>query len=84
MPSALFLWGEYPDTLVENKWRLITQYRNELLSRCDWTQLPDAVLTLDEKILWQDYRQLLRDIPQDYLNPDDVVFPTSPNEVTNA
>jgi len=63
-------------------WDEIKAKRNELLSACDWTQLTDAVLTLDEKTAWQDYRQTLRDIPQDYASPDDVIIPTPPNEVS--
>jgi len=67
---------------VDDDWSLLKSYRNELLSRSDWTQLPDAVLTLEEKTAWQDYRQALRDIPQNYATPDDVIFPTPPNEVS--
>ncbi|MBV5347845.1 phage tail assembly chaperone [bacterium] len=73
-----FLWTDSPDIPDANKWRLIQQYRNELLSRCDWTQMPDVVLTFTEKQLWQDYRQALRDIPQAFTSPDDVVFPSVP------
>jgi len=66
---------------VTLSWRDVKGRRNQLLSESDWTQLPDAVLTLEEKSAWQNYRQKLRDIPQDYATPDDVIFPTPPNEV---
>ena len=62
-------------------WEGIRIKREFLIAACDWTQLPDAVLTLEEKSAWSDYRQALRDIPQDYPTPDDVIFPTPPNEV---
>ena len=68
------------DTPVKT-WEIIKSYRSQLLSECDWTQLPDAVLTLEEKSAWSDYRQKLRDIPQDFATPDDVIFPVQPNEV---
>lgn len=73
-----FLWGdeELPE---ENKWNLIRQYRNELLARCDWTQLPDVALTIEEKLAWGEYRQRLRDIPNDFVYADDVVLPEAPN-----
>jgi len=58
------------------KWSAIKRVRNELLIACDWTQLPDAVLTVEEKEAWLIYRQKLRDIPQDFTSPDSVVFPT--------
>jgi len=67
--------------LIFGGWDYIKGLRNQLLGECDWTQLPDAVLTLEEKSAWSDYRQALRDIPQDYATPDDVVFPTPPHEV---
>lgn len=59
-------------------WDRIRRRRFELLSECDWTQLPDAVLTLQERQAWQDYRQALRDIPQDFATPQDVIFPVKP------
>jgi hypothetical protein len=77
--NASFLWNvlqpELPD---ENKWNLIRGHRNELLARCDWTQIPDAALTLEEKQSWAAYRQSLRNIPQDFQLADDVIFPNPP------
>lgn len=59
-------------------WSVIKGRRNQLLRDCDWTQNPDVALTLAEKTTWQDYRQTLRDIPQDFVNPEDVIFPEVP------
>jgi len=59
-------------------WDAIKSQRNILLLACDWTQLPDAVLTINEKSAWQKYRQALRDISQNYASPDDVIFPEVP------
>lgn len=36
--------------------------RNELLKKCDWTQLTDCQLTAEKKTEWATYRQQLRDI----------------------
>jgi Phage tail assembly chaperone protein len=36
-------------------------------------------MTSEEKLAWSAYRQALRDIPQDFDNPEDVVFPEVPN-----
>lgn len=63
---------------LERKWQIVRQERARLLSASDWTQLPDAVLTTDERTAWQNYRQALRDIPQDFATPEDVTFPTQP------
>jgi hypothetical protein len=66
------------DCLVD-EWKSIRADRDRLLAACDWTQMPDAALTGDELVIWQDYRQALRNIPQDFDTPDDVVFPEAPN-----
>lgn len=59
-------------------WDDVRAQRNLLMASCDWTQIPDAVLTFTERAAWQDYRQALRDIPQSFANPDLVVWPVSP------
>jgi len=59
----------------ELKWDSIRGERNRILSESDWTQLSDSVV---DKLLWANYRQLLRDIPQNFQSPDSVVWPTRP------
>lgn len=39
-------------------------YRNDLLLRCDWTQLVDSPISAEQKEQWKSYRQALRDFPQ--------------------
>lgn len=38
--------------------------RDQLLAASDWTQLPDAPLTDDQRAAWRTYRQALRDLPE--------------------
>lgn len=64
---------------VVDVWQSIRDERYQKLTASDWTQLPDAVLTPDEQATWQGYRQALRDIPQDFDSPDDVIWPEEPN-----
>ena len=54
--------------------------RNFLLGDCDWTQMPDAVLSTELKAQWTTYRAKLRSLPQDYdgQDADDVKFPINP------
>ena len=79
MISSHILWaGADFEAVTDVKWEMIRRYRNELLSRCDWTQLPDAALSIEEKQAWSDYRQVLRDLPQYYPLPEDVEFPSEP------
>ena len=53
--------------------------RNQLLKESDPTQLPDAPLTDADKIAWADYRQALRDVPQQAGFPDTIDWPVMPN-----
>jgi hypothetical protein len=52
--------------------------RDFRLARTDWTQLPDAQLTEEQKTLWTSYRQALRDVPSQDGFPWNVVWPTFP------
>lgn len=40
--------------------------------------MPDAKLTEDQKVAWQTYRQAMRDLPQIYEQPEDVIWPDLP------
>lgn len=58
----------------------LRECRNEMLTACDWTQLPDAPLTDVQRAAWQEYRQALRDLPEDTdsLIPGGVIWPAAP------
>jgi len=61
----------------EEQAALVRWERDRLLAASDWTQIADApVVSLE----WQPYRQALRDVPQQSGFPDDVEWPTPPNE----
>ena len=57
-------------------WENIKSARNELLKETDWVGLSDV--NVSNKQAWLDYRQSLRDIPQNFANSEDVVWPTKP------
>lgn len=40
----------------------IRGHRNKLLAQCDWTQMPDAPLSEEQKSSYATYRQALRDL----------------------
>lgn len=71
---------EETDTLAiwESSWERIHIKRNGLLSKCDWTQLPDVRLTIDEVNLWRVYRDALRDITINFVSPAKVIWPKPP------
>ena len=67
---------EVADIVLAAKWTQVKEIRAKLLAESDWTQgadVPDVI-----KAPWSEYRNLLRNIPQDFLDPDQVVFPTAP------
>ena len=53
----------------------LRRQRNALLGASDWTQLPDAQV---DKQAWADYRQALRDLPENLTDTGDVVWPEPP------
>lgn len=69
------LWFETPNISDENKWELIRQKRDGLLSESDWMIARCYELGIEIPIEILEYRQKLRDIPQEYANPDDAGIP---------
>ncbi|EKF9218974.1 phage tail assembly chaperone [Vibrio cholerae] len=59
-------------------WEQIRINRSVKLKETDWTQMPDAPLSDDQKVQFVNYRKLLRDLPQSYESPEDVVWPIKP------
>lgn len=56
-------------------WNSIRSTRNRLLSQSDFSQLPDYP---GDKTAWATYRKKLRDLPQLFKKPEDVIWPTKP------
>jgi hypothetical protein len=52
--------------------------RNARLTACDWTQLSDAPLSEAARNAWADYRQALRDLPDDTEDPANPDWPVAP------
>ncbi len=57
-------------------WKEIKSTRDFFLKECDWVDLPNT--PLKNRPAWLRYRQELRDIPQTYSSPADVVWPNKP------
>lgn len=56
----------------------LRERRNLLLRDCDWTQMPDAPLTDEQKNAWASYRQALRNLPESAADLDNVIWPVKP------
>lgn len=56
----------------------VRSQRTQLLKDSDWTQLDDTPFDNAKKMAWANYRQALRDIPQQTGFPWDIQWPTQP------
>jgi hypothetical protein len=67
-------------------WTKILMVRKFLLEESDWTQVPDAPISDEDKAMWRTYRQKLRDIPQEQesIPPSSVRFPVTPDKYKQA
>lgn len=63
------------DRVYVPTWDDIRTRRDLLLANSDYTQVPDWP---GDGAAWAAYRQQLRDLPQTYDAPEDVVWPTKP------
>ena len=74
-------WIEYREENIDSlNLELIRKRRDVLLTECDWTMLPDTALTEGKKEEWRVYRQVLRDITQnfDMTKPQLIIWPNRP------
>ena len=53
----------------------VREQRDALLKDSDWTQVSDAPV---DQQAWKDYRQALRDVPEQEGFPTDINWPTKP------
>lgn len=60
-----------------NTWDEVRAERDRILRESDWTQVSDIPDSVD-KWSWRVYRHNLRQIPQKYATPEEVVFPEPP------
>jgi hypothetical protein len=73
--------AEWKERLEDESWagihgQRIRHERDIRLSRTDWTQLTDQ--SANTRNLWANYRQALRNIPQAFAKPLEVVWPNPP------
>lgn len=63
------------DRSIEDYWSEFRSKRNSLLLSTDWTQVEDAPVNKGE---WRNYRQQLRDLPENTEDPLNPIWPTPP------
>lgn len=67
------------DSETESMWQSVRVTRNQLLTACDWTQLPDVPLPTEKVEQWRKYRQDLRNIT-DSQSPYAISWPDPPQD----
>ncbi len=81
-PDNMITEEEYNEAIAEfevfDGWVKVRKERNQLLKDSDYIMFPDITITTEKKQEWTTYRQSLRDIPQTFSNPDDVIYPDKP------
>lgn len=77
-PTKDALDALWPSVAEDLAWVPIRARRNSLLAASDWAVLPDSPLGTEARDAWAAYRATLRNIPQTYETPADVVWPQSP------
>lgn len=60
---------------LDAAWGNLRAMRRQKLSACDWTQVPDAPV---DQAAWAVYRQQLRDLPSNTVDPFNPIWPTPP------
>lgn len=64
------------EELFEQKASEVRAQRNALLAECDFILMPD--FPLNDKSMWEQYRQDLRDVTEQSGYPDVVIWPEKP------
>lgn len=68
-----------PEQRTEAKLNELRGARTGILTKTDWTQLPDTELTPEQVIECRTYRSEIRDLVKNQPNLDEIVFPTPPS-----
>jgi hypothetical protein len=62
-----------------SNWAIVRSRRDQLLKDSDWAIMSDAT-PKPSKEAWLSYRQALRDLPEKFEKPEQVVWPKIPNK----
>jgi hypothetical protein len=68
-------WNEIKNEVI---WEPIRMIRDDKLKETDWIITKHFELGTPIPENWKNYRQALRDLPQTFGSPDEVVWPTKP------
>ncbi|MBL4699875.1 MAG: phage tail assembly chaperone [Phycisphaeraceae bacterium] len=85
MPQEGWIYDEANEVFSEPApppvtWFAIRAKRDFLLSKTDFSQLPDNQLTPAKVSEWEVYRQALRDLPQTFPDVETIIWPEEPEK----
>lgn len=67
--------AEFEARRIDREWTRLRKERDSRLTSSDWTQTADAPV---DQSAWANYRQALRDLPENTVDPFNPVWPTKP------
>jgi len=73
--EAKIYWSDFPDMPTIQKWVIVKQIRTQRIEAVEKYLRPDVPISFTKRQEIADYIQTLRDIPQNFSNPDLVQFP---------
>lgn len=71
-------WAEAEVLAVEESKQELRRERDKLLKDTDWVVIQSVEKGNPLKKEWKDYRQALRDLPQQVGFPESIIWPTKP------
>ena len=82
-PTEAEIQAEIARLKAEQPWKELRQQRNRLLAESDWVSMKAIDASIDGlgiqlPQVWMDYRQALRDLPANTVDPANPVWPTKP------
>ena len=82
-PTEAEIQAELARLIAEQPWKELRTRRNQLLAETDWVTLQAVDASIDGlgvqlPTLWMTYRQQLRDLPANTVDPANPVWPTKP------
>ena len=82
-PTEAEIQAEITRLEAEQPWKELRQERNRLLAESDWVSMKAIDASIDGlgiqlPQVWMDYRQALRDLPANTVDPANPIWPVKP------
>lgn len=82
-PTEAEIQAEIARLEAEQPWKELRQQRNRLLAESDWVSMKAIDASIDGlgiqlPQVWMDYRQALRDLPANTVDPTNPIWPVKP------